>query len=87
MSWAFPRDPGDLGFQPIRDAPGRLLRGERVGRGSLMDTDPDERDERMPREAYPSCTVELGGQPVAGLLVERAGLTNRVGQDVSADEH
>src|SRR5580693_5518720 len=30
MSRAFPRDPGDLGFQPVRDEPGRLLWGQRV---------------------------------------------------------
>src|SRR5260370_32438025 len=52
-----------------------------------MRANPDERDERMPREAYPPCTVELGGQPVAGPLVERAGLVNRVEQDVRVDEH
>src|SRR5207245_5987410 len=55
------RDPGDLGFQPIRDEACRLLRGQRMCGGSFMGADPDERDQRMPRETHPPWAVELVG--------------------------
>jgi hypothetical protein len=73
-----PRDPGDLGFQPVRDETGRLLRGQRVRGGSLVGADPEECHERMPREADPPSAVELAGQPGAGPLVERADLIDRI---------
>jgi hypothetical protein len=57
----FPRDPGNLGFQPVRDEPGCLLWGQRVRGGSFMGADPDERDQRVPREAHPPRAVELVG--------------------------
>jgi hypothetical protein len=59
MSWTLTRDPGDLGFKPVGDEADRLLRGQRVRRGSFMGADPNERDERLPREGNPAGAVEL----------------------------
>ena len=53
------RDPGDLGLEPVGDEADCLLRGQRVRRGSFMGADPNERDERLPREGNPAGAVEL----------------------------
>src|SRR6185437_3661650 len=76
VSRSFSRDPGDLGFQPVCDKAGGLLRREGSRRGSFMSADLEERDERRPGKGHPPVTVKTFGQPVAGPLVEGAGLVD-----------
>src|SRR6185437_5326127 len=87
MAWTFNRNPGNFRFEPVGDESDRLLWGKRVRGSALIRADAHERYERLPRETHPPSAVKLGGQPVAGRLVEGARFIDRIEKNVGVEEH